>query len=289
MSNFKSELKGLNRFQPIPRDLIQDCDLSAQARFVYAYMAAKPEGWEFWQEVMSKEVGMSVATLRKYLYELRDAGWLEICGQKHERGFGATQYILKALCYKNCDTQNLCDTKNATHNFCDTQKIAHIDNIDIQDNTDISIKKKKGKPAPPPLNLPFSSDKFLETWAALCEEKNWKGKTQKALQLTLNKLARYEEAFAIELMEKTIENGWKGVVFGDTDAKYQEWLSARQQKKDNAAPRTCGRPTQAFSLAQDNSRVGDMYKELQRKREEEERRLREEVERYKREHGYLNG
>ena len=80
-----------------------------------------------------------------------------------------------------------------------------------------SIKKCKG--TRPPLILPFSSDKFLETWAALCEEKNWKGKTQKALQLTLNKLARYEEAFAIELMEKTIENGWKGVVFGDTDAK----------------------------------------------------------------------
>lgn len=148
------------------------------------------------------------------------------------------------------------------------------------------ITKCKG--TRPPLILPFSSDKFLETWAALCEEKNWKGKTQKALQLTLNKLARYEEAFAIELMEKTIENGWKGVVFGDTDAKYQEWLSARQQKKDNAAPRTCGRPTQAFSLAQDNSRVGDMYKELQRKREEEERQLREEVERYKREHGYTD-
>lgn len=147
----------------------------------------------------------------------------------------------------------------------------------------------KSKGTHPPLIIPFSSEKFLETWAALCEEKNWKGKTQKALQLTLNKLGRYEEAFAIELMEKTIENGWKGVVFADTDAKYQEWLSARQQKKDNAAPRTCGKPTQAFSLAQDNTRVGDMYKELQRKREEEERQLREEVERYKREHGYANG
>ena len=288
MGNFKSELKGLNRFQPIPRDLIQDCDLSAQARFVYAYMAAKPEGWEFWQEVMSREVGMSVATLRKYLHELRDAGWLEICGQKHERGFGATQYILKALCYKNCDTQNLCDTENAAHKICATQKLAPLDNIDIQDNTDISTKKKKGKPAPPPLILPFASDKFRETWEALCEEKNWKGKTQKALQLTLNKLGRYEEAFAVELMEKTIENGWKGVVFADTDAKYQEWMSARQLKKDNAAPRSCGNATQAFTLANDTTRVGDMYKELQRKKEEEERQLCEEIERYKREHGYAD-
>lgn len=252
-------------------------------------MAAKPEGWEFWQEVMSREVGMSVATLRKYLYELRDAGWLEIGQQKNVRGFGAIQYTLKAIACDNfCDTQKTRHAKNATHENCDTQKLSHIDNIDIQEETEVSIKKRKGKPAPPPLILPFSSDKFIETWNALCEEKNWKGKTQKALQLTLNKLGKYDEAFAIELMEKTIENGWKGVVFADTDAKYQEWMSARQLKKDNAVPRTCGSATQAFVLANDTTRVGDMYKELQRKKEEEERQLREEIERYKREHGYAD-
>jgi hypothetical protein len=107
-------------------------------------------------------------------------------------------------------------------------------NKTIDDNK--SITKCKG--TRPPLILPFSTDKFIETWNALCEEKNWKGKTQKALQLTLNKLGRYHEDFAVELMEKTIENGWKGVVFSDTDAKFQEWQSARQQKIDNAVPRT---------------------------------------------------
>lgn len=149
-----------------------------------------------------------------------------------------------------------------------------------------SITKCKG--TRPPLILPFSSDKFRETWEALCEEKNWKGKTQKALQLTLNKLGRYDEAFAIELMEKTIENGWKGCVFADTDAKYQEWMSARQLAKDNAVPRTNGGPAQAFNLAKDTSRTGDFYKELQRRKAEEERLMREEIEQYKREHGYTD-
>ena len=149
-----------------------------------------------------------------------------------------------------------------------------------------SITKCKG--TRPPLILPFPSDKFRETWEALCEEKNWKGKTQKALQLTLNKLGRYDEAFAIELMEKTIENGWKGCVFADTDAKYQEWMSARQLAKDNAVPRTNGGPTQAFNLAKDTSRTGDFYKELQRRKAEEERQMREEIEQYKREHGYTD-
>ena len=149
-----------------------------------------------------------------------------------------------------------------------------------------SITKCKGTRTP--LILPFSSEKFIETWNALCEEKNWKGKTQKALQLTLNKLGRYDEAFAIELMEKAIENGWKGCVFADTDAKYQEWMSARQLAKDNAVPRTNGGPTQAFNLAKDTSRTGDFYKELQRRKAEEEKRMMEELEQYKREHGYTD-
>lgn len=274
MSNFKSELKGLNRFQPIPRDLIQDCGLSAQARFIYAYMAAKPEGWEFWQDVMSREVGMSVATLRKYLHELRDAGWLEIGGQKHNKGFGSVQYTLKALCYKNCDTQNLCDTKIVTHENRDTQNLSHLNNTDALKDID-TLKKKKSESTPAPLILPFSSDRFRETWNALCEEKEWKKKTRNALQLALNKLGRYDEAFAIQLMEATIEGGWKGVVFPDTDAKYQEWKSARQQRIDNQTPRTAvvNKPRQ---LPADNN-VDAMYAKLRAKKEAEERELQDQL------------
>lgn len=273
MGNFKSELKGLNRFQPIPRDLIQDCGLSAQARFIYAYMAAKPEGWEFWQDVMAREVGMGVATLRKYLHELRDAGWLEIGKQNNDRGFGAVQYVLKAIPYANfCDTQNLRHAEKASRDFSDTQNLSHLNNIDTLKDID-TIKKIKSENTLAPLILPFSSDKFRMTWEALCEEKEWKKKTRNALQLTLNKLAKYHEDFAIELMEATIESGkWQRVVFPDTDAKYQEWKSARQLKEDNRQPRTTpsqGKPKQIDP----NNQVDAFYREKQRKEEEERARL----------------
>lgn len=272
MGNFKSELKGLNRFQPIPRELIQDCGLTAQARFIYAYMAAKPEGWEFWQDVMSREVGMGVATLRKYLFELRDAGWLEIGKQKNERGFGAIQYTLKAIpSYNFCDTQNLRHAENASREICDTQNLSHLNNTDTLKETD----NKKKKECPAPLALPFSSQKFIDTWNALLQEKEWKKKTRNALQLALNKLAKYHEDFAIELIEKTIAGGWKGVVFDDTDAKYQEWKSARQQRMDNQTPRTAvvNKPRQ---LPADNN-VDAMYAKLRAKKEAEERELREQL------------
>lgn len=145
-------------------------------------------------------------------------------------------------------------------------------NKTIIDNKSI----KKGKGTHPPLILPFSSERFIETWNALCEEKNWKGKTQKALQLTLNKLGRYHEDFAIELMEKAIEGGWKGVVFADTDAKYQEWQSARNHAADGAVQRTA--KVKPRELPPGNN-IDQMYARLRQQKEEEERAMREELER----------
>lgn len=151
----------------------------------------------------------------------------------------------------------------------------------LPNNKDIDNKTiTKGKDTPAPLILPFDSDRFRETWEALCEEKNWKGKTRKALQLSLNKLGRYHEDFAIELMEKAIEGGWKGVVFADTDAKYQEWMSARQQRMDNQAPRQ-SRPVTMARPQTGPNKVDEMYAAMRRQREEEERQLREEIERFK--------
>ena len=216
---------------------------------------------------------MSVATLRKYLYELRDAGWLEIGSQGNAGRFGAVQYTLKAVPYANfCVTQNLRNAENATRENCVTQNLSHIDNIDTQEKKETIKKTKEEKPT---LSLPFSSQKFIDTWNALCEEKEWKKKTRNALQLALNKLGRYHEEFAIELIEKTIAGGWKGVVFDDTDAKYQEWKSARQQRIDSATPRTAvvNKPRQ---LPADNN-VDAMYARLKAKKEAEERELREQL------------
>ena len=67
MGNFKSEL---SNYQNVPRELVFDKTLSDRARFVYVFMACKPDGWDFFLEPMSKDIGYSVDTLRKYLNEL---------------------------------------------------------------------------------------------------------------------------------------------------------------------------------------------------------------------------
>ena len=148
-------------------------------------------------------------------------------------------------------------------------EIAPGGSAEIAPNNTIPYENKKISKATAPLDLPFSSDKFRETWEMLCEEKEWKKKTANALRLALKDLGKYDEDFAIELMEKTIKNGWRGVVFADTDAKYQEWKSARQHAADNQQPRTAT-ATRPRAIPQ-NNQIDEFY----RKRKEQEEAERE--------------
>jgi hypothetical protein len=85
--------------------------------------------------------------------------------------------------------------------------------------------------------LPFASAAFVTAW------RNWLTyrreikkpyRSAMSVQQTLAKLARYEEAFALELIEKSIANGWQGLIFPQTGEQYQKWLAAQQRTKATA-------------------------------------------------------
>lgn len=120
MAQIINKTKG---FGSIPRDLVYDYELSDRARFLYVYMACKPEGWEFIQDVMAKELGYSKDTLRKYLNELITRGWIVEEGQQNINGkFGAKVYTIEVKiekkndepCRKNTDTVNYRNGKTTT-------------------------------------------------------------------------------------------------------------------------------------------------------------------------------
>ena len=119
MGNFKNEL---HNFQNVPRDLVFDSSLSDRARFVYLFMACKPEGWDFFLEPMAKDIGYSTETLRKYINELVASGWLLKGAQQNENGkFGAVEYILVAS--KTSDTEKVRLGKTTTQdNIEDCEK-----------------------------------------------------------------------------------------------------------------------------------------------------------------------
>ena len=71
----------------------------------------------------------------------------------------------------------------------------------------------------------------MSAWETLRQQPKWKKKTDNAYQLSLNKLGRYEEEFAIELINTAIERNYQGVVFPSTDEEYETWKKKHPQEK----------------------------------------------------------
>ena len=118
MARIYNELRNYNN---VPRELVFDKDLSDRARFVYVFMACKPDDWDFYLEPMAKDIGYSVDTLRKYINELVASGWLVKGEQTNEKGvFGAVEYTIKAT--KFTDTENSRHGKNNTQDNKDKNK-----------------------------------------------------------------------------------------------------------------------------------------------------------------------
>lgn len=197
-------------FESISRDLIFDNTLSDRARFVYIYMSAKPEGWDFYISHMCKEIGYSENTLRKYIEELINAGWLERYEQqrKDNGDFGAAKYVIKSRPQFHRDAkigarQNLRDAKIGTQR--------NIDNREINNNKEINYllpeeKKTQNEQGDKP------------NFKAMFIEQATKMKTDENLQMSLAylKITNFKELanqFYRHIMNtvqqaKFIENGY---------------------------------------------------------------------------------
>lgn len=153
----------LRNYQNIPRELVFDKSLSDRARFVYVFMACKPDDWDFYLEPMAKDIGYSVDTLRKYLNELVASGWLVKGEQTNKKGvFGAVEYTLKAT--KFTDTENFRYGKNTAQE--------NIDNISLPNTKDNHIKEENNK------EIKKESDELFETCWIAYRRKGKKGKAK---------------------------------------------------------------------------------------------------------------
>lgn len=136
----------LRNYQNVPRKLVFDKDLSDRARFVYVFMACKPNDWDFYLKPMAAELGYSIETLRKYINELIANGWLVKGKQENENGiFGAVEYTLKAN--KVLPNTENTETENFRHGKIPTQhnkdSLHNKENIEIKkDNIEKEYKEK---------------------------------------------------------------------------------------------------------------------------------------------------
>jgi len=103
MNKLNNKIK--ENFTTIPNSVIRNKNLSDRARFLFCYMASMSDEWEFYQSAMAKELGYTKDTLRKYLDELIETGYLQR-EQRREKGkFDSYDYTINfAPSGKNTDT-----------------------------------------------------------------------------------------------------------------------------------------------------------------------------------------
>ena len=150
MAKVNNKTKGFNS---ISRDIVYDIELSDRARFLYVYMACKPEGWEFYQDKVADELGYKKDTLRKYLDELITRGWIEEMQQQNEGKFGALEYTIRIErkkgenlpIRKKPDTEKTRNGKNRNHKNIDnisSDISISSDNKEIDKKTSKDVKKE---------------------------------------------------------------------------------------------------------------------------------------------------
>lgn len=84
------------------------------------------------------------------------------------------------------------------------------------------------------LNYPFSSDLFFEKWNLLASSPKWKVKATPSLQIALDGLKKFDEAFVIEMIDQAIVGDWsvfKGVELSD---QYTKWKNQKEKPPKTA-------------------------------------------------------
>jgi hypothetical protein len=110
MNKLNNKIK--DNFTIIPNNIIRNKSLSDRARFIFCYMASMPDDWKFYQGVMAKELGYTKDTLRKYIEELLETGYLDREQRREIGKFDSYDYTLNfSPCTKKADTVKVRDGK----------------------------------------------------------------------------------------------------------------------------------------------------------------------------------
>ena len=258
----------MNSYQLISklRKIRNDTYLTAidQALYYELISICNEKGWKEVFEARSSVLCTSLniwdKTLRKSRKILADAGLIsfESCRDKRVGCYYSFQTnlsndikssVISSVNGTDENTGENTDDKNTTPvissvNGTDDIEISPIIDINKTINVESHAHVRETPPSPKkksrkekgdetPLVYPFTSMAFMSAWEALRKTPKWKKKLNYALQLSLDKLSKFEEEFAIRQIERAIESDWTGVVFTGTERDYQEWLKQKYGNNQN--------------------------------------------------------
>jgi len=130
-------------FTQIPNEIIDSDRLSPGAKWVFSYIASKPDGWKFYISDIVKHSNESKYKVQKYIKELEEEGYLKRIRKQNEKGqFVSWDYHLQL---KDQETiiRKPDDGKMTTTEKTDGRKIAPYSNTNISNTNKDNNKEKE--------------------------------------------------------------------------------------------------------------------------------------------------
>lgn len=106
------------------------------------------------------------------------------------------------------------------------------------------MKKKVSEWIPELVQCPFDQPDFYKLWVSLISSPKWKKKPLSAIEMACKRLKRFDVPFATQLVESAIEGNYQGVVFPDSQNRFEQYKRSlngsgtHQQMAANAKPGT---------------------------------------------------
>lgn len=154
MNHIKNHVK--DKFTLIPNELINEKSINRTARFLFVYLASKPDGWKFNTKELAKGIGTCIETFRKHRDKLILSGWIIVEKQNISKGkFDSKTYHILSRPFQEIDKkaselEKILDEKNSSNKNSDEKKKSDVENTQLINNN--SKKEKKEEK-----NIPFKS------------------------------------------------------------------------------------------------------------------------------------
>ena len=189
------------RFTQVANQVLCDKNLSAKAKWIYAYLYSKPDDWQFAYNRIASEFSDGEKSILSGLKELEKFWYLE----RKKQGDGSVDYFLyiePTAENRHLDTDLTAEKGKLL--FGQVAEIGSINNIDNNTNTDLLNNTE--------INSKISEktkEKILEFISYRKEKKSTL--TERSIIAIIKKAEQYGEKKTIATIDHTIENGWQGL------------------------------------------------------------------------------
>lgn len=119
-------------FTQVANSVLNDKNITLQAKGLFAYIYSKPDGWDFSSERIARDCKNGIRAVKNILNELEEAGYLK----RQRRKTGKMMYVISHN--KSYQNAEMPQCGNSTEEKCHSAETAQISNKENYNNKELN-------------------------------------------------------------------------------------------------------------------------------------------------------